>query len=499
MDFCKDVVNYDPALPSPKAKATPVNELVKAQEDAAMTMFVYHLNGMGYDSWDYRTPSMSDSDCVRSVWKMVCFTYFPRAEAGCKLGEQSMYKRPCSSCCQNYIQHCGVECCDESVQCVFAHTKYNSSGKLQLLQTGYVDHSGPSAACTGSSRRSFSSPLMLLLAIFGLQGALASNGDATNRDGPRRRFGFSKTCLVCLLVAMTCLLQGCDIPHHKVGNWRAKKSYLGKYRFVPPGKTVRDAVLNSCSQKDVSSTLKCNGRGYCKTFTKSGTAALQAMKLAPLSFCECDLYWADPECGTMRQSQMTTFLFAIFFSPFGADYFYLGFILWGMFKLIALGGFGFCFLIDTIRNGNGPFYTQKIQELADIWAVFKLLALAVFAYWWLLDIIRVGSGNVYASKFRTAPDLPHWAANLVIVTAMLMLGFGLSIATYIMYRTKKRKDIANLCIGEESEHMKHTKEEYGLICAQDVASGWSGYGSTVPMELPNAQALLMGPRPIQSR
>lgn len=37
--------------------------------------------GMGFDAWDYQNPSQSDNDCVRSVWKMTCFTYFPRAEA----------------------------------------------------------------------------------------------------------------------------------------------------------------------------------------------------------------------------------------------------------------------------------------------------------------------------------------------------------------------------------------------------------------------------------
>merc|ERR1719199_1436047 len=47
MDFCRGAVVYDPALPSPVSKAAPITHLVKAQEDAAMTMFVYHLNGMG--------------------------------------------------------------------------------------------------------------------------------------------------------------------------------------------------------------------------------------------------------------------------------------------------------------------------------------------------------------------------------------------------------------------------------------------------------------------
>merc|ERR1719478_1211720 len=167
MEFCRDAVAYDPALPSPQSQATPVSTLVQSQEEAAMTMFVYHLNGMGYEAWDFQNPSTTDNECVRSVWKMVCFTYFPRAEAGCQTGQQSMYKRPCKSCCQNYIQACGIECCDESVQCVFDHTTASSNGTVRLLQTGYVNENGPSAACTGSARRSMSSPMMILLAIIG--------------------------------------------------------------------------------------------------------------------------------------------------------------------------------------------------------------------------------------------------------------------------------------------------------------------------------------------
>jgi hypothetical protein len=168
MDFCKDAVDYDPALPSPSA-ATPVPHLVKAQEDAAMTMFAYHLSGMGYDFWDYRSPGYSDSDCVRSVWKLVCFTYFPKASAGCKSGEQSLYKRPCASGCQNYILHCGVECCDESVKCTFEHSHTDQAdGVTTMVSSGYVDVDGPSVVCTGDAKSAFHVSLILFAVVFGL-------------------------------------------------------------------------------------------------------------------------------------------------------------------------------------------------------------------------------------------------------------------------------------------------------------------------------------------
>ena len=40
------MVLYDPALPAPEKKPAKVPDLIKAQEDAAMTMYVYHLNGI---------------------------------------------------------------------------------------------------------------------------------------------------------------------------------------------------------------------------------------------------------------------------------------------------------------------------------------------------------------------------------------------------------------------------------------------------------------------
>jgi hypothetical protein len=464
MDFCKDAVHYDPALPSPKSKATPVNELVKAQEDAAMTMFVYHLNGMGYDSWDYRTPSESDSDCVRSIWKMVCYTYFPRAEAGCKLGQESMFKRPCASSCQNYVQHCGIECCDESVQCVFAHTKTNDKGKLEVLQTGYVDQLGPSAACTGGARRSMSSPLLLLLAIFGLNWAVtAEDGqrEASTPDHSRRgrRCGVSRCAILCLAVLVAMLLQGCDveIPRHKVGNWRKSQNYLSSFEFVPPGKTTADAVLNSCSQTGAAATDQCNGRGYCRAFSKNSIAA---QKGTPLTFCQCERDWADPECRTKRKSQIKTFFISIFLGLFGGDYFYLGFPLWGLLKLFTLGGFGF---------------------------------------WWLIDIVRTAAGPVYARDFRTAADLPHWVAMIVLVFLALVIGFAVAIVGYLVYRRAKREDIASLSVSEEARHWKNTQEQLDQFegpryrakhyphGAQPIMGrpGWTGYGATLPLPHPN--------------
>lgn len=121
IEFCKGAVNYDVAVPEPQsADEKSVQALVQKQDRAANTAFFAHLSGLGMDPWDHPKPLEAD-DCVSSIWRMVCYTYFPRAQAGCGRGKLMDYIRPCQSSCQNYIKACSVECCDESVQCVFSH------------------------------------------------------------------------------------------------------------------------------------------------------------------------------------------------------------------------------------------------------------------------------------------------------------------------------------------------------------------------------------------
>lgn len=366
------------------------------------------------------------------------------------------------SSCHNYVKQCGVECCDESVQCTFAHTKTNpQNGQLEVLQTGYVDQSGPSAMCTGSASRSTSSPIMMLLCIFGLHW-MASGASVTSHveggiDGRKRPRVFGRYLAVGLIMVLALCLQGCDIqiPTHKVGNWRTKTNYLSEYKYLPPGKSANAAVLNSCSLPNVPATQQCSGRGYCKSFSTNSAAAQQS---TPLAFCYCDRSWTDPECGTKRKSQMTAFFLSLFLGFLGADYFYLGFPLWGIAKLLTLGGAGF---------------------------------------WWLIDIVRTGSGPVYAYDFRTAADLPHWVAVLVMISACMLVGFVFAIETYLIYRKNKREDVAKLQNSEEARHWKNTQEELKgfdgprfrikqTLPNYEGRPGFSGYGAAMPLPHPNA-------------
>eukprot|EP00406_Dinophysis_acuminata_P065455 CAMPEP_0179288844 /NCGR_PEP_ID=MMETSP0797-20121207/40991_1 /TAXON_ID=47934 /ORGANISM="Dinophysis acuminata, Strain DAEP01" /LENGTH=215 /DNA_ID=CAMNT_0020997821 /DNA_START=16 /DNA_END=659 /DNA_ORIENTATION=+ len=137
--FCRDVVNYNPAVPSPNATVA-LASVVKEQEKAAVTAYYYHLAGMNIEAADFKKPEESNDACLKSVWKMVCNTYFPRATIGNNVGAPSAYVRPCKNVCENYMEACNVKCCDESAKCVFEHTVSLAEGASNAtLQSGYVD------------------------------------------------------------------------------------------------------------------------------------------------------------------------------------------------------------------------------------------------------------------------------------------------------------------------------------------------------------------------
>lgn len=213
---------------------------------------------------------------------------------------------------------------------------------------------------------------------------------------------FYTRCLASfVLVLASCALSGCQytIPTHEVANWRGKPNFMVAFGYTPPGSG--DSVINSCAW-DVPETLQCNGHGKCvewRNYVVSGAA--QATRL---SFCHCDTNWADPECKTQRLSQVTTFFLSLFFGVFGVDQFYLGYIWpYGVIKLLTLGGFGLWYLFDLVRIAASPVLT--------------------------------------AGRFRVAADLPHWAAMLILISAMCLIGFGISILSILYQRLRKAREI----------------------------------------------------------
>jgi TM2 domain-containing membrane protein YozV len=434
LHFCQPLLNYDPAVLVTTTFGT--NESVEAavlkQDGAASTAFFYHLAGLGLEAWDYSKPWLSDDECIKAVWRLSCYTYFPRSNMGCYEGSETTYTRPCKSSCSNYIQQCGVECCDESVQCVFSHDKTLPNNAVMHTE-GYSPHDGPSSLCTGAASRQLSGGcglsifLSICLLMFNSRSSTAATSQPVTTKS-RADFGtfprlprYVRQIALAVLVALCALsLEGCtsmstadinnlDVPSHSVGNWRAEPDYLLTYEFVPPGGSALDARLNSCSLDHLSQTHQCNGRGVCRMWIHDGLVHGH-----PTMFCECDRDWADPECRTRRKSQAAAYLLSLFFGFLGADQFYLGNMGAGIFKLFTFGGGGLL---------------------------------------WIVDIMRVGSAPVKTQQFRVAADLPHWVFALMTCSTALTIGFVAGYVSVMGYRARRRKDA--LFIQGEQERLFH--------------------------------------------
>jgi len=431
LGFCRNAVNYDPALPVSQTQVD-FDAIVRKQDAAANTMFVYHLAGLGLEAWNYPKPELADN-CVKSIWRMVCFTYFPRAPLGAQDGAPTKFIRPCQSCCQNYIKTCGVECCDESVKCVFTHEKAITP-TTTLVQSGYAPHDGPSSLCTGAASSRAPSLLIWLLLLLQGSGFL----EMVRAAGSSRNLW-----MVGMVCAMSLLLQGCDfdVPTHSVGNWRAETDYLISFEFVPPGMPARNAVLNSCAYPHLSQTVQCGGRGVCRVWDETDLENSAA-------FCFCDRDWADPECSTKRKSQVVAFSLSVFLGFLGVDQFYLGFPIAGSLKLCTLGGFG---------------------------------------AWWVVDIIRLGSAPVDSVNFKVAADLPHWTFVLCTVCMSTIIGFAVAHAMLVQHRQKRHRDVLLMKANEEHRHMaaeargdRVQGDSMAMEKLISMSRGVPDYGSTNP-------------------
>lgn len=143
--FCARLLTYPFSLPAPEKEQMLVRDIVKQESREAIKMYAAHLAGMGLEFWEYTEPwNLPHDPCIQSVWKLVCYTYFPK----CNAIEENKYLKPCKSACQTYVQKCKVDCCDDGLKCVFTHEKVLADGKVSK-ESGYSDHVGPSTLCTG--------------------------------------------------------------------------------------------------------------------------------------------------------------------------------------------------------------------------------------------------------------------------------------------------------------------------------------------------------------
>jgi len=375
--FCSKAILHEFALPNDDGAAP---SLIAEADHNAILAFVSHLDGLGFDHWDHQTP-WDDDPCIKSIWELVCYTYFPK----CNGADSAKYLRPCKSACENYLNQCQIECCDEGLTCVFSHDEVYDEGTV-VSTKGYVNHVGPSELCTGTEQ---------------ISGA-ASNGPSW--------------FLMGLLLLVSLLFQGCDrwggyiIPQgtaldvgvatHKRAFWRQQADYSLDRQVI---KSPEDGsvVLNSCMTPGISSTKVCSGRGHCHPWDPDDLAN-------PMWICMCDDAWAGMECSVQRYSQSTAWALSTFFGYLGVDQLYLGFPVIGASKFVTLGGAGL---------------------------------------WWIYDVVYIGAGPIYAKTFRVAPDLPHWAYTIFTVFVFTMLGFLFSIrslSSTIRLRRKLADQVKNV-------------------------------------------------------
>lgn len=313
----------------------------------------------------------------------------------------------------NYVRACKVECCDESVQCVFSHTKAISPTQTVTTE-GYLPHDGPSSLCTGGARRSAAPLGAVFWALVALN--MLFSVDAASMPGSMRSLftglRAKKLFWVGSLVVIALSMQGCgslDVPIHRVANWRAEPDYLITNQFIPPGGSGKVSNLNSCSYPTISPALQCSGRGVCKRWDQNDLDN-------PLMFCECDRAWADPECRTKRKSQTVAYALSIFAGFLGADQFYLGYPVMGILKIVLLG-------VSSCGYPAIGFFT-----------------FGGCGIWWIYDIIRIGSAPVPAENvYSTAQDLPHFAYVLTVVMFALVLGFAMAHRQTLKNRFSKRR------------------------------------------------------------
>lgn len=191
-----------------------------------------------------------------------------------------------------------------------------------------------------------------------------------------------------VLVGSACFLQGCQVSH-TMGNWRSVPSYLRDFEYAPGENEVRQ--LNSCAAT-APAPAPCSGNGVCRQMN------LTSGRVAPITFCECDRDWADPECRTRRKSQTVAFALSLFGGIIGLDEFYLGNFGLATAKMSTLGGFG---------------------------------------VWWMFDIVRIGCAPVYSYNFRLAADLPH--STFVMVTFAVFSLIGLAISMWAVSSQERQK------------------------------------------------------------
>jgi len=397
LDFCREAVDYDFAVPQ--------NGTAEVQDGHALSRYFYHMHALGLEAWEVD----AESDCQRAARNLACWTMFPRCAHGAKPGEVTAYLRPCQSSCENYVSACSVECCDESVQCVFDYAKKveTTTGGLEVVASfGYAPEAGPSSVCTGSAWSGAPRMYLGLLLLPSLR----------------------PSTMVAAVAVLAVTLQGCNPQMldalgadqtHTVGNWRAAKDYLVESSVHVAG--AESLLLNSCVQMNNPNLTTCSGHGICAPWNPKTSSSF--------FHCKCDTDWMGPECQQRRKSQTVAFVLSCTLGVLAADQMYLG--LWWMAagKLLAL------IVAATIVASCQRVprsYLGRVELGTEGFAVLSVLS------WYLVDCFRIGAAPVYSVDHRVAADLPHWLFMSAIVLGSLFLS-GVVVALWSVSEIRARR------------------------------------------------------------
>jgi len=484
LSFCAGAVHYDFALPV-DGPAT-IKQGVKLAEQQALKQYFQHLSGMKLDAFDYRQPR--DDPCTEQVWKMACYAYFPK----CNALNEAAYLRPCASTCAKYVSACGVECCDESVQCVFAKSVQLADGTAHV-EEGFVDQVGPSATCTGAATRIGLAALALLLgdrhaplalAVLALQGCssedanygygLLRNKFSMMRDGVESLDTFSQYVPSAPSIPRSgdaAAARFSAVPQHSVGFWRQEPDF-----------SVTDAfVLGAGCQNTLPPNVVDTERNTCMAYNNDPRLCGKhddAEFVAARFCCACGggSSPATPDgAGGLRFDSCSV--------P-------------GLDALTVCSGRGVCEAFDPEDVDDPVAFCRcddgwagpecrdkrKSQETAFWLAVFlgplgadqfycgygvaglvKLLTGGGLGAWWLYDVVRIGLAPVQTNRsYKLRGDFPFEFFVVVAVFGSLLIGFLLFLRT--LHQHVKTKRANALLPASESEFL-------GQVLARTRVSG----------------------------
>ncbi|KAH0790712.1 TM2 domain containing protein [Histomonas meleagridis] len=155
--------------------------------------------------------------------------------------------------------------------------------------------------------------------------------------------------------------RSCNHTDNEISNcttlyWDGKSALIPCSQLPKDFRECKSSSLKKFQQyfPDLEEELPADGcQSNYQNINSYGIAVCQ-----PLRSIECigERYWIAHDYRCFKEgtkSYITAFLCSLFFGVFGADRFYLGYVLLGVLKLLTLGGVGVWYFVDLILVSIG--------------------------------------------------------------------------------------------------------------------------------------------------